>query len=90
MNRKTDKLEIICGPMFSGKTEALIKRANELIKDNKTICMFKPSIDNRYSKNYIVSHNNKKIKCHVVKSPQEILNYINGTNWCQIDVPGNP
>ena len=85
MNQKTDKLEIICGPMFSGKTEALIKRANELIKDNKPICMFKPSIDNRYSKNYIVSHNNKKIKCHSVKSPQEILNYINESDIIAID-----
>ena len=85
MNQKTDKLEVICGPMFSGKTEALIKRANEFIRDKKTICIFKPSIDNRYSKNYIVSHNNKKIKCHTIKSSKEILNYINDSDIIAID-----
>ncbi len=85
MNNKTDQLQIICGPMFSGKTAELIKRANKLIKNKKKICMFKPSIDNRYSQNYIVSHNKQKIKCHTIKTADEILDYLHDGEIFAID-----
>ena len=56
-------IEVICGPMFSGKTEELIRRVNKANFTNKKIVVFKPEIDKRYSNDFIVSHNGEKIKC---------------------------
>ena len=51
------RFEVICGSMFSGKTEELIRRIRRAeIAKMKTI-IFKPKIDSRYSSNHIVSHN---------------------------------
>ena len=69
-------IEVICGPMFSGKTKALINRAKKELIDNQDILVFKPSVDNRYSEVNVVSHDRKKIECIVIKSSYEILNYI--------------
>ena len=53
-------IEVICGPMFSGKTEELIRRVNKANFTNKKIVVFKPEIDKRYSNDFIVSHNGEK------------------------------
>ena len=82
---KFGQLEIICGPMFSGKTEELIRRINRIAYTKKNIKVFKPKIDNRYSEDYIVSHNNKKIKCIVINENQEVLNYIKNTHVFAFD-----
>ena len=59
-------IELICGSMFSGKTEELIRRIirAQIAKQNTAI--FKPNLDNRFSTEEIVSHNNRKIKWKVV------------------------
>ena len=67
-------IEIICGPMFSGKTEELIKRITRIKIANQSVVIIKPITDNRYSEEFIVSHNKRKIKCTMVKEPKEILN----------------
>ena len=66
-------IEVICGSMFSGKTEELIRRVRraEIAKMNTII--FKPNIDNRYSSNHIVSHNQSKMKSVVVNDINEII-----------------
>ncbi len=66
-------IEVICGSMFSGKTEELIRRIRraEIAKMNTII--FKPQIDNRYSSNHVVSHNQSKLDSMLVKNAREIL-----------------
>ena len=66
-------IEVICGSMFSGKTEELIRRIRraEIAKLNTII--FKPNIDNRYSSNHIVSHNQSKMESILVEDINEIL-----------------
>lgn len=66
-------LEVICGCMFAGKTEELIRRINVLSYAKKEILAFKPKVDNRYSDSEIVSHAGAKVPCYAVDSAKEIL-----------------
>lgn len=66
-------IEVISGCMFAGKTEELIRRVNVLSYAKKQIRVFKPKIDNRYSETEVVSHSGKRIDCHVIEKPEEIL-----------------
>ena len=66
-------IEIVCGPMFSGKTEELIRRLNRSIIAGQTVKIFKPEIDTRYDEHFIVSHNNRKIESISVKKTSEIV-----------------
>lgn len=70
-------IEIICGSMFAGKTEELIRRINRVHYAKKTIVVFKPSIDNRYDDTAVVSHANKRVDSIPVSSSQEILEHLN-------------
>jgi thymidine kinase len=69
------KIEVICGCMFSGKTEELIRRIRRAQIAKLSVIVFKPFIDSRYSANEIVSHNNIKIESHSLKSSMEIKDY---------------
>ena len=69
------KIEVICGCMFSGKTEELIRRIRRAQIAKLSVIVFKPFIDSRYSRNEIVSHNNIKIESHSLKSSMEIKSY---------------
>ena len=66
-------IEVICGPMFSGKTEELIRRLVRAQIAKKTVHIFKHSTDNRYSEDYIVSHNKNRIKCHSLNDTNQIM-----------------
>ena len=55
-------ISVICGPMFSGKTSELIKRLKK--QKIKKYLVFKPEIDDRYEKDKIVSHDQKKTRCN--------------------------
>jgi thymidine kinase len=66
-------LEAICGPMFSGKSEELIRRLRRAAIARKRVQVFKPIIDNRYSESEIVSHSDLRMKSEVVDSAAEIL-----------------
>ena len=65
-------LEIYYGPMFSGKSDSLAKRAEEITSEGKKIIAFKPSIDNRFSKNDIVSRTGRRIEAYSVMSEKDI------------------
>ena len=69
------KIEVICGCMFSGKTEELIRRIRRAQIAKLSVIVFKPFIDSRYSTNEIVSHNNMKIESISLKSSIQIKNY---------------
>lgn len=66
-------IEVICGCMFAGKTEELIRRINRITYAKKTVIVFKPKIDNRYDEGSVVSHSQKKIKSIVISNASEIL-----------------
>ena len=68
-------IEVICGPMFSGKTEELIRRLIRAQIAKQKVAIFKPSSDNRYEEDYIVSHNQRKIKSIQVKKTDTIMHY---------------
>jgi thymidine kinase len=66
-------IEVICGPMFSGKSEELIRRLRRAMIARKRVQVFKPAIDTRYSSDEIVSHADVRMKSEVVGSVQEVL-----------------
>lgn len=66
-------IEVICGSMFSGKTEELIRRLRRAQIANQRVEIFKPAIDTRYSEEQIVSHNRSSIPSTPVTSSQAIL-----------------
>ena len=71
-NKQFGWIEVICGSMFSGKTEELIRRLKRAKIANQKIQIFKPSIDSR-SDQYIESHDKKKIKSITVKTAYDIF-----------------
>ena len=66
-------IEVICGSMFSGKTEELIRRIRRAQIAKMDTIIFKPKIDNRYSPEHIVSHNQMKLNSKIVETSDEIL-----------------
>src|SRR5712675_477734 len=66
-------IEVICGPMFSGKSEELIRRLRRARIARKRVQVFKPAIDTRYSADEIVSHGDQRMESEVVSSAAEIL-----------------
>lgn len=66
-------IEVICGPMFAGKSEELIRRVKTLSYAHQKIVAFKPAIDNRYDKSAIASHDGEKYQAFAIKSAEDIL-----------------
>ena len=66
-------MEVICGSMFSGKTEELIRRLRRAEMAGQKVEIFKPKIDTRYDEEEVVSHNHNKIRSTPVESSNEIL-----------------
>lgn len=69
----TGWIEVVSGCMFSGKTEELIRRLRRAQIAKQNVMIFKPKIDNRYSKSHIVSHNEQSLISTVVEKPAEIM-----------------
>lgn len=69
-------IEVICGPMFAGKTEELIRRVTRMEYAKKNFLVFKPVIDNRYAINEVVSHSHSKKKAMNISKPSEIYAYL--------------
>ena len=66
-------IEAICGPMFSGKSEELIRRLRRAVIARKRVQVFKPAIDNRYSVSEIVTHADVRMRSEPVNAAGEIL-----------------
>ena len=73
---KTGWLEVVCGPMFSGKSEELMRRIRRAEIAQLRIQLFKPHIDDRYSQNDIVTHNQQRMPSTPVASSKDILKYV--------------
>ena len=84
-NIKTGWIEVICGSMFSGKTEELIRRLKRAIIAKQKVEIFKPSIDTRYDENDVVSHNSNSIASTPVTNAQSILLLSNDIDVVGID-----
>ncbi|MBU5314953.1 thymidine kinase [Clostridium bornimense] len=69
-------IEVVCGPMYSGKSEELIRRIRRAEIAKQKVQVFKPTIDDRYDKQNIVSHRGDKIQGIPISRSEEILNYL--------------
>ncbi len=74
--RSTGRLEVICGSMFSGKTEELIRRVHRAQIARQKVQVFKPSLDDRYALERVTSHNGMGLDAIVVHGAEEILRLV--------------
>ena len=81
--RRRGRIEVICGSMFSGKTEELIRRMKRAKFAKQRVEIFKPAIDTRYSEEDIVSHDSHSIASTPIDSSASILLFTS-----EIDVVG--
>ena len=78
-------IEVITGCMFAGKTEELIRRINVLQFAKKKIVVFKPSIDDRYSIDKVVSHAGTSVESYAIKQAKEMLDLVGDADVIAID-----
>ncbi len=78
-------IEVVCGSMFSGKTEELIRRMKRAKIAKQKVEIFKPKIDTRYSEEQVVSHDENAIMSTPVDSPRTILLLANDVEVVGID-----
>ncbi len=83
--QKKGWIEVVCGSMFSGKTEELIRRLNRAKIAKQKIEIFKPAIDKRYADMQVVSHNSNSIDSTPVEAAAEILLLANNAEVIGID-----
>ena len=69
-------IEVICGSMFSGKTEELIRRVKRAVYGKQKVQVFKPKIDNRYDDSAVVSHSQLKLISTPIERADEILSQL--------------
>lgn len=69
-------IEVVCGSMFSGKTEELLRRVKRAQIARQKVQVFKPVIDNRYSADHVQSHNANKVPSRPVEKARDILKYV--------------
>ena len=84
-NKSQGWIEVVCGSMFSGKTEELIRRLNRARIAKLRVEIFKPGIDTRYSEEDVVSHNANALHSIPVENAQQILFYSNECDVIGID-----
>ena len=72
-NRHHGRIEVICGSMFSGKTEELIRRLKRAKFAKQNIAIFKPKLDNRYSDVDVVSHDHNSFHSTPIDNCADIL-----------------
>ncbi len=81
----TGWIEVICGCMFSGKTEELIRRVRRADLAKQKVRIFKPALDVRYDEKNVVSHNKNQLDSLAVSSAREILENAQGYQVVAID-----
>jgi thymidine kinase len=70
---KKGQIEVICGSMFSGKTEELIRRVNRALIAKQKVEIFKPAVDTRYHRAQVVSHDASSVRSIPVQFAEDIL-----------------
>ncbi|MCA1010913.1 thymidine kinase [Halobacillus halophilus] len=77
-------VEVICGSMFSGKSEELIRRVRRATFGNLTVRVYKPAVDNRYKEDAVVSHNGTSVLARPMKESLDILSDVGD----EVDIVG--
>jgi len=78
-------LEVVCGPMFSGKSEELIRRLRRAEIAGQRALIVKPRIDNRYDIAHVVSHAGAKMRAVAVDAPADIPGLVDGYDVVGVD-----
>lgn len=78
-------IEVVCGSMFSGKTEELIRRLKRAEYAGMSVEIFKPKIDTRYSDKHVVSHNQTTIPSTPISNSEEMLMLSDGVKVIGVD-----
>ena len=78
-------IEVICGSMFSGKTEELLRRLKRAEFSKLTIAVFKPRVDKRYDNQKVVSHDDNTIEAISIENAKDILKLIDQVQVVAID-----
>jgi len=73
--RQNGWIEVICGSMFSGKTEELIRRLKRVEFAQQKLLLFKPAVDNRYHEEQVVSHKGSSLEAIPVTHSEEIFKH---------------
>ena len=76
VHQRQGSLEVICGPMFSGKSEELIRRIKRAIIARQRVQVFKPALDDRYDASAIASHSQRKHDAIPVKDSDELRRHL--------------
>lgn len=85
INTNSGSIEVICGSMFSGKTEELLRRLKRAQIAKLTVEIFKPTTDTRYHETDVVSHNANSIKAISIDNSLSILFYVGNVQVVGID-----
>ena len=78
-------IEVICGSMFSGKTEELIRRLKRARIAGQNVAVYKPFVDDRYAKDEVVSHDANSLVSIAIDSSRALLNVLEDTQVIGID-----
>lgn len=84
-NKEAGWIEVICGSMFSGKTEELLRRVRRAQFANLSVLLVKPSIETRYHHEEVVSHDNNSMKAVIISRASEILTLADNYRIIAID-----
>jgi thymidine kinase len=76
MSHQRGSIELICGSMFSGKTEELIRRTRRAVIAKQRVQVFKPAIDTRYDVERVTSHNGLKFEAQPMTAARELLSSV--------------
>ena len=79
------ELYLILGCMYAGKTEELLRLVRREFVAGRSVALFKPCLDKRYSASHIASHNKAQLQAHIVDTTQDIADFISST---PVDVIG--
>lgn len=78
-------IEVVCGSMFSGKTEELIRRVRRAVIAQQKVKIFKPSVDTRYHEDHVVSHNKNSLVSIALSNSNEISAHLEECDVIAID-----
>lgn len=84
-SHRPGRIEVICGSMFSGKTEELLRRLRRAVLAKQKVEIFKPAIDTRYSEADVVSHDHNSITCTPIETSTSLLLLAAGYDVIGID-----
>jgi thymidine kinase len=83
---KKGSLEVICGPMFSGKSEELIRRLRRAEIAKQNVAVFKHAIDDRYNIENVTSHNGTKLPAHATDNGSHLLAKVQSENYTVVGI----